>query len=319
MDPQAYRDARWHALLRDAEELGVLPEDAPALVDRVLEDQRRRIRRAEDPDPLVRDALADAVLGPPEQTGRRRWPAALGLAAALAVVGIGVLLTRPEPPPDDRLGDDQLPSLFGFDRAAAEQVLEDRGLEVQLRTFQSCEVRDRVVASDPGPGARVDRGDEVIVYTSLPTSNNCLPRYAHREAAWRFLDFANGRGPAPEFAPRVFVYPDDGRRLVLSGAEASDPGTWGPTDIFSRVRDASDDVALLSERPLAYAVPAIRVVDATDSLGECGVPATAVAGTSDAIAVLVRSADRSGCPLRIELYRDAEHRIESVAAYPASR
>ncbi|MBA2954772.1 PASTA domain-containing protein [Nocardioides sp. MAH-18] len=317
MDPRDYRDARWHALLREAEELGVPAEDAPAVVARVLGEQQRRIRRADDPDPLVREALADAVLGPPERTGRRRWPAALILAAGLLVLGVVVLLTRPQPPPADHLGDDQLPSLFGFDRTTAEQVLEDRGFEVQLRTFQSCEVRDRVVASDPGPGARVDRGDEVIVYTSLPTSNNCLPRYAYREAAWRFLDFANGRGPAPEFADRVFVYPEDGRRLVLTGAETADPEAWAATGVFSRVRAASDDVALVSERPLAYAVPAIRVVDATEDLGTCGVPATAVAGTSDAIAVLVRPADRQGCSLRIELYRDAERRIESVAVYPA--
>jgi PASTA domain-containing protein len=318
VDPQEYRDARWYALLRAAEDLGVLEEDAPSLVERVLAEQRRRIRRAEDPDPLVHDALTDAVLGPPEPTGRRRWPAVAALGAVLVLVGVVVALTRPERVPTDHLGDDQLPSLFGFDRTTAEALLEDRGLDVQLRTFQSCEVRDRVVASDPGPGARVDRGDEVIVYTSLPTSNNCLPRYAHREVAWRFLDFANGRGLAPQFAPRVFVYPGDGRRLVLTGAEAGAPETWGPTGILSRIRAASDDVALLTERPLAYAVPAIRVVDATDALGTCGVPATSVAGTSDAIAVLVRRADRQGCPLRLELYRDAERRIESVALYPAS-
>jgi len=319
VDPQDYRDARWHALLRDAEDLGVAAEDAPALVEQVLAEQHRRIRRADDPDPIVRAALADAVLGPPVPTGRRRWPAAIGLAAALTAVGIGVLLTRPDPPPTDHLGADQLPSLFGFDRTTALDLLERRGLEVQLRTFQSCEVRDRVVASDPGPGARVHRGDEVIVYTSLPTSNNCLPRYAYREAAWRFLDFANGRGPAPEFAPRVLVHPDDGRRVVLTGTEAAAPESWEPTGVFRRIRAASDEVALLTERPLAYAVPAIRVVDANDDLGRRGVPATSFADPSDALAVLVRPADRSGCPLRVDLYRDADGRIEGVAIYPASR
>lgn len=318
MDPQEYRDARWHALLREAEELGVPTEDAPAVVAGVLEQQRRRIRRAEDPDPLVREALADAVLGPPEPARRRRWPAA-ALAAVLAGVGIAVLLTRPDPPPQDRLGDDQVPSLFGFDRESARRLLEDRGLEVLLRTFQSCEVRDRVVASDPGPGAVVDPGDEVVVYTSLPTSNNCLPRYADREAAWRFLDFANGRGPAPAFAPEVFVYPDRGRRLVLGGAKAADPEAWSDSGVFARVRAASGDVALVSERPLAYAVPAIRVVGATDDVGSCGVPEPSVAGTADVLAVLVRPADRTGCALRIELYRDPDGRIEGVAVYPASR
>src|SRR4051794_16991682 len=319
MDPQDYRDARWHALLREAEDLGVCAEEAPDLVAGVLADQRRRIRRADDPDPVVPEALAAAVLGAAATSGRRRWPAAAGLAAALAVVGVVVALTRPQPPPTDHLDDDQLPSLFGFDGPTAKRLLEDRGLRVLLEPFPSCEVRDRVVASDPAPGSPYDSGDDVVVYTSLPSSNNCLPRYEYREAAWRFLDFANGRGPAPDFAPRVFVYPDDGTRLVLTDTEAADPRTWAGTGIFSQVRTASSDVALLSERPLLYAVPAIRVVPAGDDLGRCGVPATAVAGTADALAVLVRPADRRGCSLRIELYRDDLGRVESVALYrPAS-
>lgn len=318
MDPQEYRDARWYALLREAEDLGLPPEQAADVVARVLADQQRRIRRAEDPDPLVRAALADAVLGPPDRTGSRRWPVAAALVAGLGALGLVLALTRPQAPPADHLRDDQVPSLFGFDGPTAARLLEERGLRVRLEAFSSCEVRGRVVASDPAAGTTYDDGDEVVVYTSLPVSNNCLPRYAYREAAWRFLDFANGRGPAPEFAQRVWVYPGDGRRMVLTGAQAADPRTWSGTGVFSAVRSASDDVALLSERPLLYAVPAIRVVRATEDLGRCGVPAEAVAGTADALAVLIRPADRRGCSLRVELYRDDEGRIESVALYRGS-
>src|SRR4051812_40759786 len=169
MDPQDYRDARWHSLLRAAEDLGVEPEAAPGLVEQVLARQQRRIRRAEDPDPLVHAALADAVLGPPAtapREHRRRWLAVAGLTAALVAVGAAFALTRPQPPPTDHLRADQIPSLFGYDGEAARALLEKRGLEVSLRPFRSCEVRDRVVASAPPAGASYQRGDRVVVYTA---------------------------------------------------------------------------------------------------------------------------------------------------------
>src|SRR6478752_6053686 len=318
MDPQDYRDARWHSLLRTAEGLGVDPEQAPGLVDAVLSAQKRRIRRAEDPDPLVRQALTDAILGPPDPGPRRRWPAVVALVIAVATAGAVVALTRPVPPPADHLDADQMPSLFGYDGAAAAALLEKRGLEVQRRPFRSCEVRDRVVASAPAAGATVDRGDRVVVYTALPADVSCLTDYGERELAWQLLDFANGHGSAPAFAPRVWVYPSDGPARVLSSTEAADRVSWQGTEVLSALRKASSDVALVQEHPLTYAIPAVRVVDVTDGLGECGVPTPSVAGTADVVAFIVRSADRTGCPLRVEVYRDGDRRIESVALYPAS-
>ncbi len=45
--------------------------------------------------------------------------------------------------------------------------------------------------------------------------------------AWQLLDFANGRGAAPEFASTVYVYVN-GSRTVLSGDEAADADSWAP-------------------------------------------------------------------------------------------
>jgi len=318
MDPREYRDARWHSLLRAAEDLGVDPEQAPALVEQVLVRQQRRIKRAEDPDPLVREALADAVRGAPARPRGRRWPAVAGLALAVAAVGTVVTLTRPEPPPADHLRDDQMPSLFGYDGATASALLEKRGLDVQQRPFRSCEVRDRVVASEPAAGAEVGRGDHVVVYTALPADVSCLTDYGDRELAWQLLDWANGHAPAPSFAPRVWVYPSDGPAQILSGTDAADPGSWRGSEVLAALRKASADVALVQEHPLTYAVPAIRIIRPSDGLGRCGVPDPSVAGTADVVAFIVRSADRTGCPLRVELYRDQERRIESVVLYSAS-
>lgn len=196
MDPAEYLDARWYALVRAAVDLGAPEQDAPALVREVLADNARRIRRAEDPDPLVHDALRDAVLGPPPRTTRnRRWPA-VAVVAALVAVGTVVALTRPDGPPADRLTDDQVPSLFGYDAGSARALLQDRGLDVTLRPRRACEVLDRVLGSIPPAGAPYERGDEIVVYTSLPADVDCLSDYTDRETAWRLLDFANGRGPA---------------------------------------------------------------------------------------------------------------------------
>jgi hypothetical protein len=315
MELREYVDARWYALVRAAVDLGVPEEDAPEVVRQVLDREQRRIKRAEDPDPLVHQALRDAVLGAPSP-GRRGWRRLAGLAAVLAAVGVVVALTRPDPPPTDHLGSHQVPSLFGYDGPAASRLLRSRGLDVRLQPFRSCEVMDRVVASDPPAGTPYDDGDPITVYTALPADVACLTDYQDRATAWGLLDFANGRGTAPEFASRVFVYPGDGVPLVLTREQAAERGSWRDTGILDALRTASSQVALVDEHPVSYAVPAIRITDAADGLGACGVPPTAVAGDGDTFTLLVRSPKRTGCPLRLDVYRD-DDRIEAVAFYPS--
>lgn len=317
VDPQEYRDARWYSLLRTATDLGVPAEDAPALVQRVLEQHRRQIKRAEDPDPLVHDALRDAVLGPPDAPRTGRWLGVGALVAALAAVGVAVALTRPDQPLPDRLRGDQVPSLFGYDGGAARDLLESHGFRVTVEQIRDCEVLGRVVASDPPPGTVFDRGDPITVYTSLPASLTCLTDYQDRVTAWQLLDFANGRGPAPEFADRVFVYAGDAEPVVLDSRRARDPATWVRTGVLAGLREASDRVGLVSEHPLEYAVPAIRITRTDEGIGDCGVPEPAVAGTGDAFAVLVRSPDRTGCPARLDVFREGSA-IVALAYYPAS-
>lgn len=317
MDPQEYRDARWYALLRTATDLGVPAEEAPALVQRVLDDNRRAIRRAEDPDPLVHDALHDAVRGPPARPGTRRWLGVGVLVAGLTAVGVGVALTRPDQPLPDRLRGDQVPSLFGYDGGAARDLLESHGFRVTVEQIRDCEVLGRVVASDPPPGTVFDRGDPITVYTSLPASITCLTDYQDRVTAWRLLDFANGRGPAPELADRVFVYAGGAEPVVLDGRRARDPGAWDRTGVLAGLREASDRVGLVSEHPLQYAVPAIRITRTDEGIGTCGVPEPAVAGTGDAFSVQIRSPDRTGCPVRLDVFREGSA-IVALAYYPAS-
>lgn len=170
-----------------------------------------------------------------------------------------------------------------------------------IRQFRSCEVLDRAIGSDPGTGQRFDRGDLVVVFSAIPADVTCLTDHTDREAAWALLDFANGRGPAPAFADRVFVHPGDARPVVLAGDVAAEPEGWSGTGVLDGLRDASGEVALATERPLQYAVPAIRIAAAGDRTGSCGVPSPSVAGSADAFSVLVRPPDRSGCGVRVDV------------------
>ncbi|MBZ5737866.1 hypothetical protein [Nocardioides mangrovi] len=317
MDPREYRDARWHSLLREAEDLGVAPEEAPGLVEGVLGSQERRIRRSADPDPLVREALHDAVDPRPAGRGGRR---VLAVGAALALlVGGGTAyreLTRPDPP-GDQLRGDQVPSLFGYDGPTAAQVLKDRGMRVHLQPFQSCEVLDRVTGADPPTGTPYHRGDPITVYTALPSDITCLTDYQDRATAWALLDFANGRGRAPRFAHHVVVYGGDGQRLLLTRRAAGHREAWEPSGVLDGLRAASDAVSLATTEPATYAVPAIRIVPATTGLGSCAAPGPTVTGSHDAFSVLIQPPDRQGCGVRLTVYRDGRA-IVAVAYYPVA-
>lgn len=317
MDPAEYRDARWYALLRTAADLGVPAEEAPVVVERVLHEQRRAIRRAEDPDPLVHAALHDAVHPPPPGSRRPRFGVVVAGVTAVVALGVAVAVTRPDDPPVDRLDSDQLPSLFAYAAQDAQELLEDRGLDVTLRPYRACEVLDRVLATEPAAGTRVDRGDPVTVITAVPAGLSCLTDYIDREDAWRLLDFANGRGPAPAFADRVLIRVGDAQPVVLDRATASRRDGWAGTGVLDGLRDATAEVALVTAEPLRYAVPAIRVVQAGDQAGSCGVPDPALVAAGDAFSVLVRPPDRAACGVRVDVFRQ-DGAIEEIAYYPAS-
>ena len=317
MDPQQYVDARWHALVRAAVDLGVGGEDAPGLVGRVLADQHRRIRRAEDPDPLVHAALADAVRGPRVARRRPPWRVLAGTAGALGLVLAAVAVTRPDVPPPDHLDADQLPSLFGYSELAAHDLLTGLGLEVTVEPIRACEVAGRALGSDPQRGAPYEPGEPITLYTAVPSDITCLTDYQQRVVAWQLIDLATGRDGGPPFADRVFVHAPGGPPTVLTRTEAADPEAWARTGVLDALQEATSRVQLTDDRPPTYAVPAVRIVRAGEGLGTCGVPAPSVAGSGDAFAVLILSPGRTGCPLRLEVYRE-DGTVAAVALYAGS-
>jgi PASTA domain-containing protein len=346
MEPREYVDARWSALVRAAVLLGASEAEAPDLVRRVLADNQRRIRRAKDPDPLVHRALAAAIprseqtrfgaeqdletrremlidaggrpvpapVAAPLRPRRRRWPL-VAAATVLVAAGVAAAVTTRSTydPPGDTLRADQVPSLFGYDVAAAQSMLSRRGFDVTLKPGRACQVQDRVVATDPPTGTTYEPGDPITVYASVPADISCLTDYQDVAAAWQFLDFANDRGSAPAFADRVVVYYSDGPGTVILHAEDAD--RWEGTGVLSAVRRATDRVALVDDDPVTYAVPTLSVRDATETTTGCGVPDAA--GPGQALSVIIGApADRTSCPVRIDLFR-SRGLIDAVVLYPA--
>jgi PASTA domain len=305
MDVDQYAAARFGRLIEHAVRLGCPEEEAGALVDRVLVEQRKRIRRAEDPDPLVHDALDRALHGPArgDRTGLVVGGGLLGLVGATAVVALAL---GPGTPPEP------MPSLFGLDGDQAEHVLRDQGYEVVLRPASSCEPPGLVVGSDPPGGGDVEDGDTITVRTSVLVGSQCEADYPARAAAWEFLRFALGRGPAPEFARTVTVVVNGQDPYHLDRVAAVDPDRWG--GLFDRVGRTARTVS-----PTDSGMPSLRVTEDLLPAALCGVPKPA--GTGDRrvlrIEVDAHPADGRSCPLTIDLYRSSDHTIDGVVVYTA--
>ncbi len=305
MDFDHYVAARHGRLIEHAVQLGCADDEARAHVDRVLEQQRRRIGRAEDPDPLVREALEQTISGRPARRPAGSL-AVLGVVAVAVAVG-GTVATQPPAEP--------VPSLFGLTEPQAVRLLEDEGYDVELRPTALCDPRGQVVGSDPPAGRPAGRGSTVVVQTALPSESTCHGQYADRSAAWRFVSFALG-GKPPQFAPDVVLLIDTDAPVTLTGTSATDLGRW---DTVVTLIDRA------AHRPAATetGIPALRVSPQVPPVEWCDTPRPASVAGRPALRIefdrQTRN-DEGNCPLTIDLYRvgDAvDSPIDAVVVYRA--
>ena len=175
MNVDEYVAARYGRLLERAVALGAPEGQAAEYVDLVLLEQQKAIRKAEDPDPVVRAALERAVLRVPER-GHSPWPY-VGVALAGIAVTVGVVLFQ-EPTAEP------MPALFGTTGDRARALLEDQGYEVIVRERRECEPMGQVINSDPQAGERVRHGATVSVFTAVPSGTDCDAEYGRRADAW---------------------------------------------------------------------------------------------------------------------------------------
>lgn len=155
---------------------------------------------------------------------RPRWTPFVAAAAVLALVaGSTWWLGRPDSP-DPAPATSAVPSVFGYDAATAQRVLEDAGFEVDTTPDPICsEVPGRAVGTTPPPGTRTE-GPISLRVTAVPSSGRCSTGW--RSEAWQLVDFAQGLGPGPDWAPTVTLRVDEEPSVVLTRDDVADPDRW---------------------------------------------------------------------------------------------
>ncbi|MDX6373922.1 MAG: hypothetical protein QOD98_2910 [Nocardioidaceae bacterium] len=302
MDFDEYVAARYGRLIEHAVLLGCAEGEAGTYVDQVLLEQRKRIGRAEDPDPLVQEALEGAISGVPQRSRRAGPLVAIGLVAVAVAVGAG-LTYRPPPRP--------VPSLFALDASQAQRLLEDQGYDVRLRPDRSCEPQGLVLGSDPPTGTLVREGQTVTVHTAAASGVFCQALFLARSDAWQFVAFALG-GKAPQFADTVTLLVSGSMARSFVQADATDRKRWA--EAFDLIEKAAHQAA-----PTTSGMPALRVDVTVPPDTWCGVPRPEETGGRFALRLEIDprvARDGRGCPLTIDLYR-SERVIDTVVVYTA--
>jgi hypothetical protein len=301
VDFDHYVAARYGRLVEHAVLLGCAEGEAGTHVDQVLIDNRKAIGRAEDPDPLVHEALARAVSGTPAPRRRAGPLVALGVLGVVVAV-VAALSYRPAPEP--------MPSLFALDGSEARQLLEDHGYDVVLRPARACEPEGLVLGSVPAAGQSVQHGATVTVRTAVPSGPTCDALYSFRSDAWQFVGFALG-GPPPEFARTVTVVVDSWDPWRLDRVAALDPSRWG--DLMAMIAKAARAAV-----PTDNGMPKLTVRTGMVPMSLCGVPHPDGTQGRGVLRIEIdprATGDRRGCPLTIDLYRSSDHAIDGVVVY----
>ena len=222
----------------------------------------------------------------------------------MVAVAVGVVVTyRPTP--------DSLPSLFALTGDQAEQLLESRGYDVSLEQARSCEPPGLVIDSDPPSGGPVRKGATVTVRTSVLSGSHCEPAFPRRLASWEFVQFALGRGPAPDFATSVEVVVDGGAPVRLTGNAAAmllalDDVTTPIADAARQTRDADSGLPRL----------VVTFTGPPDTWCGVALPDIVADRSSIRFKIDARPDSETGCPLTVDLYR-TDSLIDAVVVYTA--
>jgi hypothetical protein len=309
MDVEQYVAARYGRLLERAIELGAPEGLASEYVDQVLLDQRRKIKRADDPDPVVLAALQRAITGQP---ARRSWAAPVVAVALVGVaVVVGVALTyQPSGRP--------LPSMFGYHGDEAARLLDQQGYNVVVRQSKACEPIGQVLGTRPRAGEKVETGTTVAVYIAIPSGYECEPKYLNRSDAWEFVRFALDDRARPRFTETVSLVVDGSPPTRISGVTPQDDVQWdGPRRLVAEAATATVESGT--------GMAELTVTDLVPPSFTCGIPRPAEAGERRALRLEIdtrRRGEDRGCPLTVDLYRVGRV-IDSVVIYrsaaPAAR
>ena len=258
-------------------------------------------------------------------TGRRRLVPLAAAASVVAVVVAGVALSGilsggdPEVDPVEPVGplisagtpDGTVPSVFGQTRASSTALLEGLGLAVAFGEKDSCAPEGRPVGTEPAIGTPVEPGDTVTVLLSFQGATaDC---FADLKEPWAFVDFATGRGPAPQFADEVGLFVDGVSTGTLDGTDAA-RGDWGDGSALSILARATEQVQRDGD---TYRAPFLQTTTGTPPDSWCGVARPAAVRDREALTISIdfdEATARPRCPTRVALYRN-DGAIDTVVAW----
>jgi hypothetical protein len=316
MDLQDYRAARHRRLVEMAIELGVPADRAAAVVDRVIEDQRRRIVRSADPDQVVVPALREEVLG-----GRSRGPS-LAVFVLVAVVAAAFVVALVNGPPDRGKVERRVatvPALLGLTSTEAVSALGRAGIATRVDPVPQCDPAGQVLGSVPPSGDTVQPDEVVVVLATATPSWSCPADAAGHVQAWAFLRFLVSGSARPHLAREVRLYVDGEAAGTADGTHSATSPDWR-----RRVRDP---VVAYAVRPVANDLgqPVISITRGSPSPTTCGVPTPSPSGVAEAPTRVVLTASGArpgdepgdgpalGCQLTIDLFEDDDGAIAVVS------
>ncbi len=306
MDVEDYRSARRSRLVELAIELGVAPDESGPMVDGVIEDLQRRIRRAEDPDDVVVPALRERARGGPSR------PGSSGTAVLLVVLALVVAVPFVFGSRDARAP--TVPALLGLTTDEATRSLEREGITVRVLAVPQCNPAGQVLGSDPPAGAPVARERVLTLISTSSPEWECPDDAAARDRAWKFLRFLVSGSARPDFAPGVRLFVDGEGVGVVSGSESARMPGWG-----SVVRDP---VLAYVSHPAANPLgqPVVSISYGVPPRSTCGhpraMPSGAVLPSTRVVLAAGGQGEAGRCGLTIDLFDNVLGKISGVAIYP---
>ena len=269
--------------------------------------------------------------------GRRTVVATAGVAAAVAVMTVGVTVLGPSPQSDSgpfparsvapSSGSELLvmPQTQLMDVDRAQRQLQDMGLRVTVEPARLNECglpAGRVLASEPAPTTPIRAGDRIVLTATTRAAVSarayCVPPDRFSDVL-ALLDLARDdivdeiRGP--NFAPRVQLW-SGGRYLrTISGDDAVDPSNWGEGSPLAAFLLAVNTVQTIDGDVNVRQVSSLR--DSGTQFA-CGSYPPSPLGGRPSTLITVDYPDRTTGPFSpcrwFRIYLDPQDRIDVVTA-----
>ncbi|WP_067432310.1 PASTA domain-containing protein [Nocardioides jensenii] len=260
--------------------------------------------------------VSSALSAPPPP--RRRTALIAAAAVAALAVGGGIVASQLDIGDDNQdptapHADGTVPSVFSHSEGSARALLSAAGYDVKIEERHACTEAGRAEQTRPVAGSPLPARSAVTLVVSLGPAPGWLCESISNKSDWEFLDFANGRGPAPRFAKTVTVVLDGGKPYTLTSDEASDPDAWGDPLPLKVLADATHEVQQING---TWVTPVLAVTNGIPKLDRCGVTRPAFVGFREArtldIEFLVDGV--FGCPPSVDVYR-TDGLIDSVVIH----